>query len=391
MKILLVHNHYQQPGGEDVVFAQERQLLRSRGHRVVTYQRSNLEIENYSIFQQLSVPKRAVWASDSRREVLDLLRREKPALVHVHNTFIQVSPSIFSACQEAGVPVIQTLHNFRLLCPAATFFRHGSVCEECMKSLWNSVRHGCYRESKSETAMAALMLAIHRRWRTWERITSFITLTQFGQRKFCEAGFPSDKIFVKPNFVFPDPGEKLNSGETAVYVGRLSSEKGVGTLLRACRRLPTHVSVQIIGGGPLRAKLERQARQDGLMNVTFRGRVSRAEVQTAIKNARCVVMPSECYENFPMAVVEAFACGVPVICSRLGAMQEIVKHGVTGLQFKAGDADDLSQQLEWMWDHPREASAMGKTARCEFEQNYTADANYLTLMDIYNKAIATYA
>lgn len=391
MKILLVHNHYQQPGGEDVVFAQERQLLRSRGHRVATYLRSNLEIENYSILKQLSVPKRAVWASDSRREILALLRREKPALVHVHNTFIQISPSIFSACQEAGVPVIQTLHNFRLLCPAATFFRHGSVCEECMQSLWNSVRHGCYRESKSETAMAALMLAIHRRWHTWEGITSFITLTQFSQRKFCEAGFPSDKIFVKPNFVFPDPGEKSNSGETAVYVGRLSSEKGVGTLLSACKRLPTHVSVQIIGGGPLRAKLERQARQDGLVNVTFRGRVSRAEAQAAIKNARCLVMPSECYENFPMAVVEAFACGVPVICSRLGAMQEIVKHGVTGFQFTAGDADDLAQQMEWMWDHPREASLMGKTARREFEQNYTADANYLTLMDIYNKVMSSYA
>ncbi len=389
MKILLVHNHYQQPGGEDVVFAQERQLLRSHGHQVVTYQRSNIEIESYSIFQKLTVPKRAVWSADSRTDIFELIRREKPALVHIHNTFIQISPSILSACQELGVPVVQTLHNFRLLCPAATFFRNGTVCEECLQSLWSSVRHGCYRESKTETAMAALMLAIHRRWHTWDNITSFITLTPFSKRKFATAGFPSDKLFVKPNFVFPDPGEKTNPGESAVYVGRLSPEKGVGTLLRACRRLPTHVSMQIIGDGPLRASLERQASQDGLLNVTFRGRLSRAEAQAAIKNARCVILPSECYENFPMAVVEAFACGTPVICSRLGAMQEIVKHGVTGLQFAAGDADDLARQVEWMWEHPREACAMGKTARREFEQNYTADANYVTLMDIYNKAISS--
>ena len=385
MKILLIHNHYQEPGGEDVVFAQERQLLQSHGHEVVTYQRSNSEIGGYSPARWLGIPKRAVWAEDSRQDVLRLIQREKPAIVHVHNTFIQISPSIFSACQEAGVPVIQTLHNFRLLCPAATFFRHGKVCEECLESLWNSVSHGCYRDSKPETAIAALMLAIHRRWRTWDDITGFITLTRFAQKKFANAGFPENKIHVKPNFISPDPGEKTGDNGFAVYVGRLAQEKGLKTLLHACRQLPTHVSLHIFGDGPLRSLLERQANHEGLMNVTFRGRVSRAEAQCAIKQARCVVLPSECYENFPMVVVEAFACGTPVICSRLGAMEEIVADNITGLHFTAGDSEDLARKLSWMLARPGDARAMGSTARREFERSYTAESNYATLMRIYQQ------
>ena len=391
MKILLVHNHYQQPGGEDVVFAQEKQLLEDHGHQVVTYQRSNSEIEKYSNLRKLTVPKLAVWAEDSRQDILSLIKRERPVIVHVHNTFIQISPSVFSACAEAGVPVVQTLHNFRLLCPAATFFRNGNVCEECLESLWRSVRHGCYRESKSETAMAALMLAIHRRWHTWDSITSFITLTRFAHQKFVDAGFPAERVYVKPNFVFPDPGEKVDEGEFAAYVGRLSPEKGVGTLLEACKHLRHTVPIQIIGDGPLRVSLERRAAQLNLRGVTFRGRLSRAETQLVIKRARCLILPSECYESFPMAVVEAFACGTPVICSRLGAMQEIVIHEVSGLHFIAGNAEDLAQRIDWVWERPCEARAMGRTARKVFEQNYTSESGYHTLMEIYSRSIASFA
>ncbi len=391
MKILLVHNHYQCPGGEDVVFAQERRLLESYGHQLITYERSNEEINAYSTLRKLTVPLSAVWAADSRKEILEILRREKPDIVHVHNTFLQISPSIFSACVESGVPVIQTLHNFRLLCPAATFFRDGSVCEDCLQSLWHGVRHRCYRKSLSQTGLAAMMLSFHRRWRTWDAIAGFIVLTRFGQKKFEDAGLSPEKIYVKPNFVLPDPGEKNEGGNFAVYVGRLSDEKGVGTLLEACKDLPPHIPVKIIGDGPLRSALEQQASEKGLTNVRFLGQLSHEDAQRAIKAARILILPSECYENFPMTVIEAFASGTPVICSRLGALQEIVTDEVTGLHFTAGDGRNLAQKIIRMWDHPRKARAMGKEARAEFERRYTAEKNYLRLMDIYNQALSSFA
>ena len=240
MKIILVHNYYQQPGGEDRVYAQERQLLESHGHEVVTYQRSNNELLGYSSFQRLSLPKKVVWAKDSHRQILALLRKERPHVVHVHNTFTQISPSIFAACREADVPVIQTLHNFRLLCPAATFFRNGKICEECRESgLWRGIRHACYRESHGATAMVAMMLTVHRRARTWvDRVNVYIALTQFSRGKFTQGGLPAEKIMVKPNFVSPDPGEKNGIGDGAVFVGRLSPEKGLKTLLQAWRTPP---------------------------------------------------------------------------------------------------------------------------------------------------------
>ena len=192
MKIAVVHNTYQQAGGEDVVFEQERKLLESAGHQVVTYERSNHEIDGFSAMQRLALVKRIVWATDSRREFAELLRREKPRLVHVHNTFQMISPSIYSACREANVPVVQTLHNFRLLCPAAEFFRNGGICEECLDhSLWRGVRYGCYRESRTATAAVALMLAVHRRLGTWtESVSSYIALSEFARKKFVQGGCP---------------------------------------------------------------------------------------------------------------------------------------------------------------------------------------------------------
>lgn len=391
MKILLIHNRYQQPGGEDVVVAQERQLLQSRGHEVEVYERSNDELLAYSPLHKLAVPKTAVWAEDSRREVLDVIRRLRPAIVHVHNTFMMISPSIYSACRQAGVPVVQTLHNFRFLCPAASFFRNGEVCEECLQSLWHSVAHGCYRGSRPATATAALMLAVHRRERTWDAISSFIALSRFAQQKFVSAGFPETRVHVKPNFVSPDPGKKDDEGDCVVYVGRLSAEKGVETLIEACRYTQSSVPLEIIGDGPLGSKLRRAVLENRLSQVNFRGRLSRMETQELMKRARCVILPSKCYENFPMAAAEAFACGVPVLCSRLGAMQEIVEDRATGLHFKAGNAADLAEKMDWFWAHPGEARAMGRTARRVFERDYTAESNYQSLMTIYRQALETYA
>jgi glycosyltransferase involved in cell wall biosynthesis len=390
MKILLVHNSYQQPGGEDVVFQQERELLDRAGHEVLTYCRSNWEIAGYSALKRLGLIGRVTWARDSRREIASLLHSQKPDLVHVHNTFLMVSPSIYSACREADIPVVQTLHNYRLLCPAANFFRHGRVCEECLEhSLWRSVLHGCYRKSRTETSAVALMLVVHRWRHTWTQgVKCFIALSEFSRQKFIEGGIPTEKITVKPNFVIADPGCRACGGEYALFIGRFSPEKRLVTLLTAWRRLRVRIPLRIVGGGPERASLEAHAKQMGLSDVRFLGQLPRDEVIAVLKGALWLLFTSEWYETFGMVIIEAFACGVPVICSRLGAMQEIVADGRTGLQFTPSDPDDLAQKIEWAWAHPEEMAAMGRAARAEYEAKYTAERNYEMLMEIYAKAIA---
>jgi glycosyltransferase involved in cell wall biosynthesis len=364
-------------------------MLEQAGHRVIPYCRSNWDVESYKGMRRLSLAKGTVWASDSRRDFLRLLRQEKPDLAHVHNTFVMISPSIYSACYEAKVPVVQTLHNYRLLCPAGTFFRDGKVCEECVEgSLWRGIQHACYHGSRSATATVALMLGTHRLRGTWKReISCFIALSEFARDKFVENGLPKEKIFVKPNFVSPDPGARTGKGDYALFVGRLSPEKGVSTIVAAWKRLPRSIPLLIIGGGPDREQLEAQANRDGLTNVSFKGQLSREESLAAINHARIVVISSEWYETFCMAIAESFACSTPVICSRMGVMQELVADGRTGLHFTPADPDDLARKVEWAWAHPDETCTMGKEARREYEAKYTAEKNYPMLVEIYNRAI----
>lgn len=393
MKILLVHNTYQQAGGEDVVFQQEKQNLQRAGHYVATYERSNHEIEQFSALQRAMLVTRIVWNSNSRQEFAQLLARESPDLVHVHNTFIMVSPSIYSACRDQGVPVVQTLQNYRLMCPGALFFRDGKVCEECVEhSLWRGIRHGCYRDSPVQTAGVALMLAWHRQLKTYhELVDCSVAATEFSRGKFVAAGFDADKIVVKPNFVDRDPGPRERAGDYAVFAGRLSPEKGVATLLEAWEQVRPDIPLKIVGDGPLRANLEAQAKERGLRGITFCGRLSRDETIATVKGARFQITPSVWYEGFPMVIVEAFACGVPVLASRLGGMQEIVADGGTGLHFNPGDPQDLASKVEWAWNHPAELTEMGRAARRKYETDYTAEKNYSLLMQIYEQTMATYA
>jgi len=388
VNILLVHNTYQQPGGEDVVFKQERRMLENKGHRVTTYERSNWEANEYTGLRQISLARTTIWSSDTRREFLQTLRTQKPDVVHVHNTFPMISPSIYSACSERKVPVVQTLHNYRLLCPTATLFRDGKVCEECItSSLWRGIEYGCYRNSRAATAVTALMLAFHRARGTWKReISCYVALTDFSKSKLVEGGLPADRIFVKPNFVDPDPYARNGNGDYALFVGRLSPEKRVSTVLQAWKRLTLPIPIVVIGGGPDQAELEAQAGEDNLTHVQFRGQVTRDLTLAAINNARFLVFSSEWYENFPVTIAEAFACQTPVIASRLGAMAEIVGDGYSGLHFTPGDPEDLARKVEWAWTHPDETRAMGENARKEYLSKYTAEKNYPRLMEIYEHA-----
>lgn len=384
MKVLQVHNFYQQAGGEDNVCRTERELLTDGGHEVHLFARTNSTIRTNGIWTNMQLAAQAIWSDGSYRDLLSLLRDQRPDIVHFHNTFPLISPAAYYACRTAGVPVVQTLHNYRLLCPAATLFRDGGICEDCSKSgLWQSVRHSCYRDSKKATIVSAAMLAFHRVRGTWTHaVDCYIALTEFSRAKFVAQGWPAAKLVVKPNFVHPDPGARHATGTCALFVGRLSIEKGILTLLKAWQQLPVSVPLRIVGSGPLRDHAERMV--SGCHSISFVGQLERGAVLREMANARFLVFPSEWYECFPVTIAEALACGIPVIASNLGAMQEIIENGRTGLHFTPGDADDLAAKVAWAWEHPEEMAVMGRNARAEYEAKYTAERNYEMLMSIYN-------
>ena len=384
MKILLVHNFYQHHGGEDVVFRAEKSLLAGAGHEVTTYTRSNREIDGYNWLQKASLARRTVWASDTLAQVRSLIASARPDVAHFHNTFPLVSPSAYLACRESGVPVVQTLHNPRLLCPAATLYRKDAICEDCSAaSHWPAILHACYRGSRLETAVVATMLAAHRRLDTWKKLVDrYIVSTDFFARKFITSGLPADKISVKPHFA-PRSQLKPADGEYALFIGRLAPEKGALTLLKAWQSVG-HVPLKIRGDGPLFPHLHSAAIEHNLP-IEWLPRLSEPDLTHVFQGARFLVWPSEgLYETFGLVAVEAFACGLPVIASNLGAMAEIVRTRVTGLHFNSGDAADLANIVAWAWAHPVEMRSMGLAARAEYELKYTPERNYEMLMNIYS-------
>jgi glycosyltransferase involved in cell wall biosynthesis len=383
VKILVAHNFYQGRGGEDGVCDSEIRLLREAGHEVIEYLRHNVEIQRYSFFEKARLGWRTSWSDRTNRELQDILARESPDVAHFHNTFPLISPSAYYACRAAGVPVVQTLHNYRLLCPSGNFFRDGGICEECVShSLLSSVVHGCYHESRIASVVVAGMLTVHGVLRTWaEQVDLFLVCTEFARRKFIDAGFDETGIRVKPNFTAPDPGACFSGRSIALYIGRLSEEKGPQLLLRAWSKLAAIIPLEIAGDGPLRASLERDCARLGLRNVHFSGWLNGHAAMGRLRAANFLIVPSMCYEGFPMAVAEAYACGVPVIAAGHGGLAEIVRDGCTGLHFTAGDANDLAAKVEWAWSHPQEMETMGRAARAEFETKYNAGAalTYLEL------------
>ena len=382
LRILLIHNYYQQSGGEDTEFAAEKKLLRQKEHEVVEFVRHNAEIQEIG---HLRVAIDAVWSRYSQHALQRLLQATRPDVAHFHNTFLLISPAAYYACREEGIPVVQTLQNYRLLCPGATFLRDGRVCEDCVgKTIpWPGVLHGCWRGSRVQTSVVMAMLASHRLLGTWQKqVDVYVALTEFARQKFIEGGLPAEKIAIKPNFIYPDPGPGDGSGNYVLFVGRISQEKGIRTLVRAWRKLK-EVPLKVAGDGPLMEEIQR-ASSKGLEILGWR---PHDEVLSLIKGARFLVFPSEWYEGFPLAIAEAFACGVPVIASRLGAMAEIVENGRTGLHFEPGNPEDLAAKVEWAWTHPQQMTEMGHEARREYEQKYTAERNYEMLMEIYRRAM----
>ena len=388
LNIISVHNRYLMAGGEDQVFESEARLLRQHGHAVTQVEEQNSYPD--SMAKKIGMAVECVWSRRWHREFRELLQKVRPDLVHVHNFFPRISPSIYYACRRENVPVVQTLHNYRLLCAGAELYRDGKVCEECLDhGVMRGVRYGCYQGSKLGTAVLTVMVDVHRRARTWsEMVDCYIALTEFSRRKLIAGGLPADRVRVKPNFVLPDPGAKSGPGDYALFVGRMVKSKGVPSMLQAWEKLPA-IPLHVVGDGPSREQFEEAHKSGKLPSVVYRGRLPRADTLAVIKNARFLVFPSEWYEGFPVTIAEAFACAVPVVASRLGAMQEVIGDGVTGLHFDAGNIEDLRQKAQWAWEHPMEMQEMGRRARQEFERKYMAEQNILMLEEAYEFAMAS--
>ena len=382
----MCHNYYQQPGGEDESFAQEIALLESRGHTVIRFTKHNDEIRQMSSLQTAA---RTLWSRETAKELRQLIREEQPEVMHCTNTFPLISPSAYYTARAEGVAVVQSLRNFRLLCPGAYLMRDGAVCEACLGSrfAWRAIKHKCYRDSRSGSAAVALMLGAHRALGTWTKaVDIYFALTKFARAKFIEGGLPAEKIAIKPNFLSPDPGPGMGKGNYCLFVGRLSEEKGIRPLLAAWSQLRSPLPLRIVGDGPLNDLVSEAAGQNE--NITWEGRCDTKEVEQLVGDAKALIVPSLWYEGFPRTVIEAYSKGTPVIASKLGSLGEVIVDGQTGAHFEAGNAGDLAQTVEKLTATTETLQAMRADCRQEYLQNYTAEQNYDILMSIYERALA---
>ncbi|CAH0351849.1 Phosphatidyl-myo-inositol mannosyltransferase [Aquabacterium sp. CECT 9606] len=380
MRVLMVHNAYQQRGGEDSVVESEVALLREHGHEVALHLRHNDDVNKVS---RLNVAAQTLWSTQTTREIKALIEKFRPDVMHVHNTLPLVSPSVYWAANSLGVPVVQTLHNFRLMCPQAIFLREGKVCEDCLGKLpWRAVQHRCYRGSVVQSGAVAVMLSAHRALGTFQnKVSRYIALNQFCKDKFVAGGLPAERISIKPNFVSWPAQPEWGGRSGGLFVGRLSEEKGIAVMLAAMRLMPAP-GVEIIGGGAFEAEAKAVA------GAGYLGFLPLQDIMARMASAAFLVLPSVCYEGFPRTLVEAYASGTPVIASRLGSMAELVADGRTGLLFNPGDAEDLAAKIEWAQSHPQEMIRMGQAARQEYEARYTPERNCAELIEIYRAAMA---
>lgn len=386
MRILKVHNYYTQSGGEDSVFHAEVALLRSRGHEVIEYLEDNKKI---AAMNKAFVGLNTIWSYSTHEKLKKFLAATKPAVVHFHNTFPLISPAAYYACQDLGIPVVQTLDNQRLMCPAASFYRDGKLCLDCLgkTSAWPGVLHACYHDSHLHTAVVSSMLTVHRLMGTWQsKVDFFLCSTNFYRDLFVQAGLPAAKIVVMPHFVQEEdrPDFAKTMEDYAVFVGRLDPEKGVNTLLEAWCHL--EFPLKIRGNGRLDETARAFVKQHNMDNVEFVDRMEAHELMDLIRNARFLVMPSEgYYETFGMVIIEAYSQGVPVVASNIGVVPELVSDKQTGLLFEPGNSLDLADKAKWIWHHPSKADLMGRNGQKVYRERFTQEQCYKTLMNVYER------
>jgi len=382
MRVLLVHNAYKLRGGEDTVLDNEFSLLRSKGIDVDKLIFDNSQI--ISMKDKLITAFRAFYNPSSASLLRERIKKFKPDVIHVHNFFPLASPSIFYAAAEESVPVVMTLHNYRLVCPGALLFRNGKVCEECITKpfAFKGVVRRCYRSSLLQSFTVAGVMAFHNIIGTWkEKVDKFIALTSFQKEKFLNSSLkvPEEKFAIKPNFS-EDFGDGLEARQNFfLFVGRLSHEKGIQTLIEAFKRVK--MPLKVVGDGPLKDFVLKRKSE----NVEFLGRKNKSEVIGLMKQARALILPSLWFEGFPMVIVEAFSTGTPVISSDIGSQAEIVKNGKTGFLFRVGSSEDLAQKVSSMLKY--QGRELYKNARREYLNKYTPEKNFNQLISIYQEVI----
>lgn len=393
--VLVVHNFYGSgaPSGENTVYNAERELLRSAGHEILEYTRHSDEIRNRGKLGTVQGGIFTPWHPFVFRKIRRLVVQHRPQVMHIHNTFPLISPAAFHAARGTNTATVFTLHNYRIFCPAAIPLRNGKPCIECLekRSALPGLRYGCYRDSRLATFPLFLMSTLHRRLKTWRRmVDAFIALTPFQRELMVAAGLPENRTFVKPQF-YPNPPDPLHWDKRQnkiTYIGRLTGEKGVQHLLRAYQKWKNPPPLEIVGDGSQRAELEKLATDspnDG--QIRFLGSLPFEKTQELLANSKLLVLPSICFEGFPMVIREAFALGVPVAASNIGPLPSLVKDGHCGLLFTPANSAALRAALERVWAKPNALSRMAQNARLEFENKYTADVNYNQLMEIYDAAI----
>ncbi|CCG41374.1 glycosyltransferase family 4 protein [Magnetospirillum molischianum] len=379
MRIITVYNRYTVHGGEDEVFRREADVLEAAGHDVLRHTADNADLASVGRFRAVAG---MIWNRRAAADMARLVRQHRAEVVHVHNFFAVLSPTILGAARASGAAVVQTLHNFRLFCTNSMLLRDRRPCEDCVGRglAWPGIVHGCYRDSHSQSAAVAAMTGLHRLTGTWNRdVDRYIALTDHSARLFVRSGLPSDKVTVKPNFVEDrhDPSVVDSPRHGALLVGKMVEEKGVLLAAEAWGSLTT--PLRFLGDGPLKAVVGGE------------GQKTQAEVARSMANAEFLVMPSLWYETFGLVVIEAFSAGLPVIAAGHGALADLIEDGVTGLLFRPGDAADLAAKARWAIANPEAMRAMGRRARDVFEQRYTPASNLPQLEDIYRQALTARA
>ena len=389
MRVFLAHNFYRSsaPSGEDVVYTNERDALENSVD-VFPFEKYNDDINISTLGRKIRLAFSCAWSRRTYDEISAFIRKYRPDVAHFHSIFPQISTSAYSACKDNGVPVIQTLHNYRFMCAGALLLRNGRPCEECVgRSPMRAMMYRCYRDSYLATGAQVWAIAYNKHKRTFSRLVDrYIALTEFSERLFVRNGFPGERITVKPNFLPEGHAVSRGCGEGgyALYVGRLSEEKGVRTLMRAWRGVDFPLIV--LGDGPLRSEVERYAEKHEL-SVSIKGYCDRETVLDFMRRANFLIVPSECYEGFPMVVLEAFASGTPVIASDIGGLGEVITNDVEGVKFPPGDVLALRNAVTALLEDNSRMSQLRENARNTFIENYSAERNVQKLLDIYQEVI----
>ena len=382
MRVLIVHNRYQLRGGEDVVAEAETALLRANGVEVDVYQRSNDELRRMpAALAALST----VWSRRAAREIGELCDRRRPDLIHFHNTFPLVSAAPYWSAAARKIPVVQTLHNFRLLCPQAMLLRDGLPCHDCVGRLpWRAVTRRCYHGSAAQSGVAAAALVAHRVLGSYRRrVQAYIALSRFSRAQYIAGGLPAQRIHVKPNFVEDQCEAAPLKRGGGLFVGRLSAEKGVAALIDAAALLGAHAGpLRVVGDGPLAAPVR------ATFGAGYLGPRSPEQVGALMRSSSFLVAPSTCLETFGLVAIESFAAGLPVIASGHGGLGELIEDGVTGLHVRPGDAADLARKIAWARAHPEAMAAMGRAARARYLALYTPQRNFKLLQSIYQHVLS---